>query len=78
MIDQSLAKMLVEIARIFCRQRDVTPKEIELWIKHAGPHMERGSVKDYDRTKQAILDFYADMHEHGLAGHPIRETEESL
>lgn len=77
-IDGDLANMLVRIARVFLKHRDVTAKEIELWVKHMRPHMGSGIVTDYDGTKQAMLDWHADMQEHGLATHGIEEIEAFL
>lgn len=77
-IDGDLAKMLVQIARWFLKHRDVTSKEIELWVKHMRPYMRSGEVIDYDSAKQAMLDWHADMQEHGLATYGAEEWEAFL
>jgi len=61
-IDRELAKMLVQIARIFIKDREIVEKEIELWVKHMG------KVKDADLSvqKEALLHWYAEMQELGL------------
>ena len=40
-IDESLAKMLVQVAKIFASDKHVSKTEIELWIKHIGPVWKR-------------------------------------
>jgi hypothetical protein len=55
--------------------RDVTSKEIELWVKHMRPYMRSGEMIDYDSAKQAMLDWHADMQEHGLATYGAEEWE---
>ena len=70
--------ILVQIARFFLTDRDVTSKEIELWVKHMRPYMRSGEVIDYDSAKQALLDWHADMQEHGLATYGAEEWEAFL
>lgn len=74
-VDEDLAKMLIGIARLFLKQHDATPKEIELWIKHMQPHLGSGAVADFDGAKQAMLDLHADMQQHGLTVHGDEEVE---
>jgi AbiV family abortive infection protein len=78
LIDGDLAKMLVRVARLFLEHRDVTSKEIELWVKHMRPYMRSGEVIDYDRAKEAMLDWHADMQELGLATYGAEEWEAFL
>lgn len=61
-IDKELAASLIEIARIFVKNRDMEVKEIELWIKHMGKVSE-GSLIGY---KEALMRWYAEMIELGL------------
>jgi AbiV family abortive infection protein len=68
-IDEDLASTLVQIARFLVKHPQVTPREIELWIKHMGPHLGSGMVADLDGAKQALHNWYADMQEHGLSSH---------
>ncbi len=67
--------MLIEIARLFLRQHDATPKEIELWIKHMKPYLGSGAMTDFDGAKQAMLDWHTDMQQHGLTIHSDEEVE---
>ena len=61
-IDEKLAGMLVEVARLFVAKREVTEKEIELWIKHIGPVW----MKNTEWMKHALENWYQDMQENGL------------
>jgi AbiV family abortive infection protein len=36
-IDENLARMLVQTADLLAKARDVTVREIELWVKHIKP-----------------------------------------
>jgi len=62
-IDEKLARMLVEIARIFAQDPKHSEKEIELWIEHVGPVWK----KDMAWMKQAVVNWYAAMQAAGLA-----------
>jgi AbiV family abortive infection protein len=73
-IDESLARMLVQIAKIFSKPSQVTPKEIELWVKHMKPVW----MIDPDEMKRALVDFHAEMRENGLARHSVQEMEAFL
>ena len=66
-IDKDLADTLVQIARLLVNSPETTSMEIELWIKHMKPHLVSGMVVDYEGTKQALRDWFADMQEHGLS-----------
>jgi AbiV family abortive infection protein len=77
-INGDLSKTLVQIARMFAKDSDVTSKEIELWVKHMRPYLRSGEVIDYDKAKQAMLDWHADMQEHGLATYGAEEWEAFL
>ena len=61
-IDKELAKMLLQIARIFVKDREMQVKEIELWIKH----MSKVEYDDYIGQKEALMHWYAEMIELGL------------
>lgn len=74
-INEDLAKMLVRIARVLSKHPDTTTKEIELWIKHMKPYIGSGAATDYGGAKQALLAWYADLKEHGLATHGDDEIE---
>lgn len=61
-IDKDLATTLVKIARVFISKRDITEKEIEIWIKHLGEAMK----SDPATQKKALLHWFAEMKELGL------------
>jgi AbiV family abortive infection protein len=71
-IDEPLARMLVRIAGMVSKDRVVTPKEIELWVKH----MEPVWMTDLDGMKRALIDWYDDMQQLGLASGSYNEMEE--
>jgi AbiV family abortive infection protein len=68
-IDESLAKMLIQVAKIFARDKHVSETEIKLWIKHIGPVWKR----DPSWMKQALCNWYREMQDAGLA--PAGENE---
>jgi len=70
--------MLVQNSRVLVKHPEVTPKEIELWVKHMKPHMGSGMVADYAGTKRALRDWYADMQEYGLSAHSTESIEAFL
>jgi AbiV family abortive infection protein len=61
-IDENLAKMMVDLAKIFISHKKVTEKEIELWAKHIGTV----SKKNMAWMKIALENFYSEMQECGL------------
>jgi AbiV family abortive infection protein len=62
-IDESLAKMLIQVAKILARDKHVSKTEIELWIKNIGPVWKR----DPSWMKQALCNWYREMQDVGLA-----------
>lgn len=70
-IDESLAQMLVRIAKTFADDRQYTEKEVTLWIQHVGPVWKEDSAW----MKQALVNWYAAMQEHGLAPEGQNEME---
>lgn len=62
-IDQDLAQMLVNVANVMTKHKDVPEKEIELWIEHVGPVWK----KDLEWMKKALANWYAAMQAAGLA-----------
>jgi hypothetical protein len=68
-IDKSLAKMLIQVAKIFVRDKHVSKTEIDLWIKHIGPVWKR----DPSWMEQALCNWYREMQDAGLA--PAGENE---
>lgn len=65
-VDEKLARQLVEVADILCRSREITVREIELWIKHVKP-VWRGPM---EWMKKAVANWYADMQREGLIKKP--------
>lgn len=63
MVDEALAKQLVTIAESLAKSKEVSPREIELWVKHLGPVWN----KDPGWMRKALENWYEDMQQHGLA-----------
>lgn len=55
--------MVIKLAKIFLSKKEVTEKEIELWIKHLGSVWK----KDIGWMKQAVENWYHEMQECGLS-----------
>jgi AbiV family abortive infection protein len=68
-IDESLAKLLIQVAKILSSDKYVSKTEIELWIKHIGPVWKRAP----SWMKQALCNWYREMQDAGLA--PAGENE---
>ena len=62
-VDEQLATTLVQVAVLLAKGRQATTKEIELWIKHIGPVKGLGMAEN----KQALINWYAEMQQLGLA-----------
>jgi AbiV family abortive infection protein len=71
-VDEPLSKMLVEIAKIFAKNRETTIKEIELWIKHVGPVWMTNAAW----MKKALANWYGEMQQLGLAPEGKNAMEE--
>lgn len=71
-VDEKLAKVLVNVAQILASRGTTTVKEIELWIKHIGPVWKRNPVW----MKKALSNWYRDMQQAGLV--PEGENEMGL
>lgn len=61
-IDEELACYLVKIAKLLVGKREITLKEIELWIEYLG-NVPTG---DLNLGKEALIRWYAAMQEAGL------------
>ena len=68
-IDGALAKMLIQVARVLAKDKQVSKTEVDLWIKHIGPVWKR----DPSWMKQALCNWYQEMQDAGLA--PAGENE---
>jgi AbiV family abortive infection protein len=77
-VEEGLARELVRNARTLTNLSEVTPLEIELWIKHMRPYMKSGTVLDYAGTKRALRDWHADMQKYGLTAHSAESIEAFL
>lgn len=62
-VDEGLARMLVKVADTLTKEKEVSEKEIELWIEHVGPFWK----KDPAWIKTAIANWYDAMQVAGLA-----------
>lgn len=62
-INEDLAKSLVETAEHLASEQFVTPQHVELWIKHMGP-VQKSSLA---WLKKAFENYYAELQEKGLA-----------
>lgn len=70
-IDETLARMLVQTAKILVSKREVSVQEIELWILHVGS----APKNDLALMKGALVNWYAAMQEAGLHPQGINEME---
>lgn len=73
-IDQDLARMLVNVADVMSKDKDVSEKEIELWIEHVGPVWK----KDSAWMKKAVANWYASMQAVGLAPEGENKMEQFI
>lgn len=73
-IDQDLARMLVNVADVLAKDTDVSEKEIELWIEHIGPVWK----KDPAWMKKAIANWYVAMQAAGLAPEGENKIEQFI
>jgi AbiV family abortive infection protein len=61
-IDEKLAKSLIQVAAISVGKKEVSAKEVELWIQHVGS----APKGDLAAGKQALVSWYAAMQDAGL------------
>lgn len=61
-IDESAAEDILRIARILCRNRNYSKKEVDLWVKHMKP--VKGAASNFE--KQALNDWFIEMQAQGL------------
>ena len=73
-IDEELARALVKTAGLFVEPKRVTEAEIELWIKHMGP-VWKGPK---ELMEHALVQWYNEMHERGLADSGLNAMEEFI
>jgi AbiV family abortive infection protein len=70
-IDESLARGLVWIAKLSASKRETSVREIELWIEHLGA----APKGDLSAGKKALVSWYVAMQEAGLRPAGINEME---
>lgn len=71
-IDEELARMLVNVAKILAQKSHYTEKEIQLWLEHIGPVWKKEPI----RMKRALVAWYAAMQREGLASKGSNEMEQ--
>lgn len=62
-VDEALAKNLVNAAEALSPERNISVRELELWVEHVGPVWN----KNLDWMKQALVNWYGAMQAEGLA-----------
>jgi len=62
-IDEPLARNVVSTATLLAKDKEITAREIELWIFHVGPHL----YGDREMAERGLATWYAEMQRHGLA-----------
>ena len=62
-VDRTLASQLVQAAGILAKSKEVTTKEIELWVKHLGPVWNSSP----GWMRKGLENWYEEMQELGLA-----------
>src|SRR5665213_1641357 len=62
-IDESVARMLVDTAKVLAHSHECTEQERILWTEHLGPVFK---LKDPDLLKQALTSWYSAMQTAGL------------
>lgn len=70
-VDEKLARDLVQIAKLLVGRRETTVEEIELWIRHIGA----APKDDLPAMKRALASWYSAMQDAGLRPCGINEME---
>jgi len=73
-IDEKLARSLVQIAMLLVGKRQVTTREIELWVEHLGA----APKDDFIASKAALVKWYSAMQEAGLCEPGINKMEQFI
>ncbi len=71
---EDLAGHLVKTAELFARSREITPREIELWIKHMGPVRQRS----HGWQGKALANWWAQLRAEGLVPEGQGSMEEFI
>lgn len=69
-IDENLARMLVSVADVLAKGKDISEKEIQLWIEHVGPVWNKNPAW----MKTALANWYAAMQLAGLVPAALTST----
>ncbi len=69
-VDEKLARSIVLVARIFVPKHDFSERELDLWVRHVGPHWGKPTMQ------QATLEFQRAAEAEGLARHTEQELRE--
>lgn len=70
-VDEKLARSLVQIAKLLVGKSETTVEEIELWIRHVGA----AAMDDLPAMKRALAIWYSAMQDAGLRSGGINEME---
>lgn len=62
-MDEVLARSLVTRAEVLSPERNISVRELELWVEYLGPVWN----KNPDWMKQALVNWYGAMQAEGLA-----------
>ena len=73
-IDEDLARMLVSVADMLAKDKEISVQEIQLWIEHVGPVWRR----DPAWMKTALTNWYAAMQAAGLAPEGENKMEQFI
>jgi len=71
-IDESLARSIVNTAKILAGSPNHTEQEMALWIEHMSPAF---ASKDFDSMKQALMNWHHAMQTKGLASDSPNDME---
>lgn len=70
-VKEELARDLIQIAKLLVGKREITVKEIELWVQYVGA----APKGDLSENKKALVDWYAAMQAAGLYANGTNEME---
>jgi AbiV family abortive infection protein len=62
-IEEPLAQSMVFTAKLLAQDKEISTLEIELWVRHVGPHLHGNR----EAAERALEIWYAEMQSHGLA-----------
>jgi hypothetical protein len=71
-IDERLARILLDIAQLFARDREYTDKEVQLWLQHIRPVWKKNPAW----MKQGLVNWYAAMQKARLITDGANDMEQ--